>query len=124
MRSNVIIYVRFWLWHAFILLLLTSNFALAQSIIKNLPAFQGDLPFKLETGYVGVGDSEEVQLLYYFVESERSPENDPLLIWLTGGPRCSSFYGLIYEVGSKHHILRCSCWYCLLLLHHFPRVNL
>ncbi|XP_040363474.1 serine carboxypeptidase-like 18 isoform X3 [Rosa chinensis] len=99
MRSNMIIYVRFWLWHAFILLLLTSNFALAQSIIKNLPAFQGDLPFKLETGYVGVGDSEEVQLFYYFVESERSPENDPLLIWLTGGPRCSSFYGLIYEIG-------------------------
>ncbi|XP_062024364.1 serine carboxypeptidase-like 18 isoform X2 [Rosa rugosa] len=99
MRSNMIIYVRVWLWHAFILLLLTSNFALAQSIIKNLPAFQGVLPFKLKTGYVGVGDSEEVQLFYYFVESERSPENDPLLIWLTGGPRCSSFYGLIYEIG-------------------------
>lgn len=50
MSCCIIIYVRFWLWHAFVLLLLTTNFAFAQSIIKNLPAFDGDLPFKLETG--------------------------------------------------------------------------
>ncbi|XP_024020358.1 serine carboxypeptidase-like 18 [Morus notabilis] len=73
--------------------------AAPRSIINTLTDFSGDLPFKLETGYVGVGDAEDLQLFYYFVESERSPENDPLLLWLTGGPCCSSVSALLYEIG-------------------------
>ncbi|KAF3435139.1 hypothetical protein FNV43_RR22226 [Rhamnella rubrinervis] len=70
-----------------------------QSNIKNLPGFSGDLPFKLETGYVGVGEKDEIQLFYYFIESDKSPKDDPLVLWLTGGPGCSGFSALIYETG-------------------------
>ncbi|GKV19791.1 hypothetical protein SLEP1_g30010 [Rubroshorea leprosula] len=79
--------------------LLFSNVSMSQSIIKTLPGFSGDLPFKLETGYIGVGESERVQLFYYFIESERNPKDDPLVLWLTGGPGCSALSGLIYEIG-------------------------
>ncbi|XP_031381393.1 serine carboxypeptidase-like 10 [Punica granatum] len=71
----------------------------SHSIIKTLPGFPGDLPFQLETGYIGVGELEQVQLFYYFIESERSPKDDALFLWLTGGPGCSAFSGLIYEIG-------------------------
>ncbi|KAK4749936.1 hypothetical protein SAY87_027385 [Trapa incisa] len=73
--------------------------AQSPSIIKRLPGFTGDLPFYLETGYIGVGDLEKVQLFYYFIESERSPKDDALFLWLTGGPGCSAFSGLVYEIG-------------------------
>ncbi|XP_018718227.2 serine carboxypeptidase-like 18 isoform X2 [Eucalyptus grandis] len=83
-----------------LLLLLFSNVGRSRSaVVKSLPGFSGDLPFKLETGYVGVGELQEVQLFYYFIESERSPKDDPLLLWLTGGPGCSALSGLLFEIG-------------------------
>ncbi|XWS29686.1 hypothetical protein CRYUN_Cryun24cG0051500 [Craigia yunnanensis] len=70
--------------------------AVSFSIIKSLPGFSASLPFKLETGYIGVGD---VEFFYYFIESERNPGEDPLMLWLTGGPGCSALSGLFFEIG-------------------------
>jgi len=49
--------------------------------------------------YIGVGDSNHSQLFYYFVESQRNPSEDPLMIWLTGGPGCSVLSAFFYESG-------------------------
>jgi len=54
---------------------------------------------------VGVEEETGTELFYYFVESERSPGTDPVLLWLTGGPRCSGFTGLAFEVGPIKYVL-------------------
>lgn len=90
----------------FLLLLLSFRpyFAISQSRVKAIPGFAGPLPFNLETGYVGVGKLEEEQLFYYFIESERNPKEDPLLLWLTGGPGCSTWSALAYEIGPLNFV--------------------
>ncbi|GAB2247114.1 hypothetical protein Droror1_Dr00006996 [Drosera rotundifolia] len=79
-----------------LLLLSVAQVSFCGQLVEYLPGYPGELPFKLETGYIRVDDSE---LFYYFVESQGNPREDPLFLWLTGGPGCSSINGLIYEVG-------------------------
>ncbi|XP_061342571.1 serine carboxypeptidase-like 20 [Gastrolobium bilobum] len=71
------------------------------SLITKLPGFQGTFPSKHYSGYVSVdGNSESGKnLFYYFVSSERNPRKDPVVLWLNGGPGCSSFDGFVYEHG-------------------------
>ncbi|EFH70033.1 hypothetical protein ARALYDRAFT_890934 [Arabidopsis lyrata subsp. lyrata] len=81
------------------LLLLSQHDVDSASVISYLPGFEGLLPFHLETGYIGVGEGEKVQLFYYFIKSENNPEEDPLILWLTGGPACTALSALALEIG-------------------------
>lgn len=47
-----------------------------------------------------MGDTPPQNLFYYFAESEREPSKDPVVLWLNGGPGCSSMDGLVYEHGT------------------------
>ncbi|KAK9931519.1 hypothetical protein M0R45_018793 [Rubus argutus] len=82
-------------------LILTSASAsnITTTIVTTLPGYSGELPFTLETGYVGVGDNEEAQLFYQFIESQRNPVQDPLVLWLGGGPGCAGLGGIFFQSG-------------------------
>lgn len=64
--------------------------------VKSLPGFNGSFPSNHYSGYVSIGTKH---LFYYFVKSERSSSKDPVVLWLNGGPGCSSFDGFVYEHG-------------------------
>nr|GMD89018.1 serine carboxypeptidase II-3-like [Ipomoea batatas] len=56
--------------------------------------------FNQYAGYVTVEPKAGRALFYYFVESPQDSSSKPLLLWLNGGPGCSSFgYGAMEELG-------------------------
>ncbi|CAA0807557.1 Serine carboxypeptidase-like 40 [Striga hermonthica] len=66
--------------------------------IKALPG-QPPVTFSQYSGHVTVDAEAGRALFYYFVEAE-NPTSKPLVLWLNGGPGCSSVgYGAFTELG-------------------------
>ncbi|CAN0859056.1 Serine carboxypeptidase-like 20 [Linum grandiflorum] len=87
-----------------VLLLLSFGALLAHSapenaLVTHLPGFSASFPSKHYSGYVTINEATGKKLFYYLVQSERNPSIDPLVLWLNGGPGCSSFDGFVYEHG-------------------------
>ncbi|CAN6248117.1 unnamed protein product [Urochloa humidicola] len=80
---------------------LLASAAPREHLVTRLPGFHGDFSFPSGhyAGYVTVDDASERSLFYYLALSERDPAADPVVLWLNGGPGCSSFDGFVYEHG-------------------------
>ncbi|XP_030067888.1 lysosomal protective protein isoform X2 [Microcaecilia unicolor] len=62
-----------------------------------LPGLTKQPMFHQYSGYLNVSESK--YLHYWFVESQVDPSTSPVVLWLNGGPGCSSLYGLLTEHG-------------------------
>ncbi|XP_041995846.1 serine carboxypeptidase-like 40 isoform X1 [Salvia splendens] len=68
-------------------------------LIKGLPG-QPPVRFKQYGGYVTVNQTAGRAFYYYLAEAQISANSSPLLLWLNGGPGCSSLgYGAMQELG-------------------------
>ncbi|KAK4784603.1 hypothetical protein SAY86_018971 [Trapa natans] len=81
-----------------------TNYKLEQEIdrVKALPGQPPRLNFSHYSGYVTVEPRAGRALFYWLIEAplERDPARLPLVLWLNGGPGCSSVaYGASEEVG-------------------------
>ncbi|EPS67442.1 hypothetical protein M569_07330, partial [Genlisea aurea] len=71
----------------------------AADLVIGLPG-QPPVSFKHYAGYVTVNPIHGRALFYWFFEASRTPQRKPLVLWLNGGPGCSSIgYGEAEELG-------------------------
>ncbi|KAK7286666.1 hypothetical protein RJT34_21829 [Clitoria ternatea] len=79
---------------AIVIIVLTQTLIVVSSVpeadkISSLPG-QPQVIFQQYSGYITVDESQQRALFYYFVEAEQDPASKPLVLWLNGGPGCSS----------------------------------
>ncbi|KAK7256718.1 hypothetical protein RIF29_30176 [Crotalaria pallida] len=68
--------------------------------IINLPGQPSNPSVSQFSGYITVNEDHERALFYWFFEAQSEPSNKPLLLWLNGGPGCSSVgTGAVVELG-------------------------
>ena len=78
------------------IVILSIKSAPEEDLVRNLfgDLYQG----KIYSGYLKTTDNLK-KLHYVFLPSQNKPQEDPVVLWLNGGPGCSSLLGFIQEHG-------------------------
>lgn len=66
-------------------------------VITSLPGIDFKINFKQYSGYLQPDSSSFMH--YWLLQSQSNPATDPIVLWLNGGPGCSSMIGLFTENG-------------------------
>ncbi|XP_072051661.1 lysosomal protective protein-like [Amphiura filiformis] len=69
----------------------------AEDEVTYLPGLSKQPTFQHYSGYLKATGTR--YLHYWYVESQSAPDKDPLVVWMNGGPGCSSLDGLMEELG-------------------------
>ena len=84
----------------FLITLLISIITLSNSATKEKveDLFNGLYSGEVYSGYLQT-TIEGDELFYIYMPSQNKDPNSPLMLWLNGGPGCSSLFGLLAEIG-------------------------
>jgi serine carboxypeptidase-like clade II len=78
---------------SFVLLLAAATAVVAAPAADKVTGLPGQplVHFSQYAGYLDISATRS--LFYWFTEAETVKPNTPLILWLQGGPGCSSIYG-------------------------------
>jgi len=82
-----------------VLVLVVTVYCRLSDKIITLPGLTFQPNFNQYGGYIEVDPSHGKEYFYWFVESQNNPKTDPVVLWLQGGPGCSSLFGFLTEHG-------------------------
>ena len=84
----------------FLIIVLFSLIALSNSatIVDVNDLFDGLYKGVIKAGYLKT-KREGDELFYLYLPTQNGDPNAPVMLWLNGGPGCSSLYGLLAEIG-------------------------
>jgi len=64
--------------------------------LKGYYDFTGE--FEMYSGYLTLQEEPRIANHYLFITSKNKPETDDLVLWLNGGPGCSSLLGTLITI--------------------------
>lgn len=85
---------------ALLCLVTPSSAAPEEDLVESLPGMSWSPNFKHYSGYLDTAGTRHLH--YWFVESSSNPKTDPVVLWMNGGPGCSSLDGMLSEHGPFH----------------------
>ncbi|ELU06391.1 hypothetical protein CAPTEDRAFT_219421 [Capitella teleta] len=83
-----------------LILLIAATFtkaAIDADLVRDLPGLTFTPSFKQYSGYLKASSTKHLH--YWFLEAETDAKNAPVVLWMNGGPGCSSLDGLLSEHG-------------------------
>eukprot|EP00700_Malawimonas_jakobiformis_P001089 EC720363.1.p1 GENE.EC720363.1~~EC720363.1.p1 ORF type:complete len:119 (+),score=8.63 EC720363.1:15-371(+) len=67
--------------------------------IQSLTGLPQGIKFTQYSGRVLIDAASQRKSFFWFVQSQNNPTKDPVVLWVNGGPGCSSLAGLLSENG-------------------------